>query len=494
MAKREGYQGAVDQFSDWRWRLNNLYWITDKDGRRVKFEMNWAQAALFDEMHYLNLILKARQLGFTTFIQLFMLDSCVFNSNIRAGTIAHTLGDAEIIFRDKVKYPYDNLPDGIRAVVPASKDAAKELVLKNNSSLRVGTSLRSGTLQYLHISEYGKVCAKFPDKAREIRSGALNTVQAGQVIWIESTAEGQEGDFYESCKTAQSAQRVGSKLTPLDFKFLFYAWWQHPDYQLDPEGVAIPAVLAEYFEKLTAEHGIVLTDAQKAWYAKKADQQKEDMKREFPSTPDEAFEAAVEGAYYGKQIAELELKKQVTRVPYDPHVLVETWWDLGIGDAMSIWFVQRVGIEIRVIDYYENAGEGLAHYAKLLGGKPYVYGRHIAPHDIEVRELTTGKSRKETAEALGLRFEVAPMLSVEDGIESVRGMLPRCWFDEENAALGLRALKAYRKEWNEKLGTWHDYPRHDWASHGADSFRTGAVAAEPVVAGGKIDYPKVRRA
>jgi hypothetical protein len=206
---------AVDQFSDRRWRLANLYYITDERGHRVLFQMNQAQEHLFNEMHYQNVILKARQLGFTTFIQLFILDAAVFNSNIRCGTIAHTLNDAQTIFRDKVRYPYDNLPEGIRAVVPTVKDSASELLLANNSAIRVGTSLRSGTLQYLHVSEYGKLCAKYPEKAREVRTGALNTVHSGQIVFIESTAEGQEGHYFELCQKAQmSRPRCDGNKTP----------------------------------------------------------------------------------------------------------------------------------------------------------------------------------------------------------------------------------------------------------------------------------------
>jgi hypothetical protein len=158
---------------------------TASRGTTTPFRLNWAQAELLSSLHECNLILKARQLGFTTFIQLFMLDACLFNSNIRAGTIAHRLDDARTIFRDKVKFPYDNLPDMLKAARPIVRDSADELVFGNNSSIRVSTSMRSGTLQYLHISEYGQVCARYPDKAREIRTGALNAVQAG-----ESTAEG----------------------------------------------------------------------------------------------------------------------------------------------------------------------------------------------------------------------------------------------------------------------------------------------------------------
>src|SRR5688572_24460331 len=145
---------VVDHFSDQRWRLNNLYWIIDKAGTRVPFRLNWAQEDLLDNMHFLNLVLKARQLGFTTFIQLYMLDVCLFFKDTQAGVIAHTQPDAESIFRNKIKYPYDNLPDAIKAACPIKRDNTTTLELANNSIIRVGTSLRGGTLQYLHISEF----------------------------------------------------------------------------------------------------------------------------------------------------------------------------------------------------------------------------------------------------------------------------------------------------------------------------------------------------
>lgn len=175
---------------------------------------------------------------------------------IRAGTIAHRLDDARVIFRDKVKFPYDHLPDMLKAARPIIRDSADELVFANNSSIRVSTSMCSGTLQYLHISEYGQLCARFPDKAREVRTGALNTVQAGQVVFIESTADGQEGHFFEHCEAAQAKQRMGMPLTPLDFKFFFYPWWRCADYQIDPDGVMIEEIYREYFDKLRDTAGI----------------------------------------------------------------------------------------------------------------------------------------------------------------------------------------------------------------------------------------------
>ena len=284
MTNDPDFARAVAQFSDQRWRLNNLYWIRDAHGRRVKFTMNPAQTALYEARHTLNLVLKARQLGMTTFTQLFMLDACLFNSNIAAGTVAHTLHDAEAIFKEKVRYPYEQLPAALRQAIPAVSDSARELAFANGSSLRVGTSLRSGTYQYLHVSEYGAICARYPDKAAEIRAGALNTVHPGQTIFIESTAEGREGDFYEFCHRARGHAAEGRALTALDFRFHFFPWWGHAGYELPPEDVVIPARLERYFARLV-DVGIRLSPGQSAWYTRKAEQQGDRMMRDFPQPP-----------------------------------------------------------------------------------------------------------------------------------------------------------------------------------------------------------------
>ncbi len=475
-------QAAIDQFSDYRWRLNNLYWITDKAGQRVLFKTNTAQEQLLDNLHYCNVILKARQLGFSTLIQLIMLDACVFNSNVRAGTIAHTREDAEAIFRDKAKYPYDNLPEQIRSSNPATMDAARHLSFANNSSIRVGTSLRSGTFQYLHISEYGKICAKYPEKAREVRTGALNTVQAGQMIFVESTAEGQEGDFYRMCQDAESHAARGDRLTPLDFKLHFFPWWLEPGYTLD-QNVVITQELDDYIADL-ASKGIALTDGQKAWYAAKFARQDEDMFAEFPSEPDEAFRATVEGSYYGKQIRKLEEEGRIGNVPHDESLGVETWWDLGINDLMSIWFVQRKGVEYHVIDFYQNSGEGLGHYAHMLQEKQqerdFTYTRHVWPHDGNARILDeTGRSRTQVMRDLGNEVDVAERGLIQTGIQAVRVLLPFCHFDAKHCEHGIKNLRMYRKEWDENLGTWKKTPLHDEHSHAADAFRTGASYSPP---------------
>jgi hypothetical protein len=476
----------TDQWAEPLWRLNNLYAITDKDGRRVDFRMNTAQEALFREMHNQNVILKARQRGFTTFIQLFMLDACVFNSGIRAGTIAHTLPDAQVIFRDKVRFPYDNLPDGVKGLVPAQNDNTTELLLANNSGIRVGVSLRSGTLQYLHVSEYGKICAKFPEKAREVRSGALNTVDKNQIVFVESTAEGQDGHFCELCQAARTLRNAGSALTPMDFKFHFSPWWEDEAYTLAAGSVDIPASYLDYFARLD-RIGIKLTPHQKAWYVKKAEQQQGDMKREFPSTPDEAFEAAIEGAYYSDQLGRMEMDKRLTRLPIDTGIPVMTTWDLGLNDVCSIWFVQVVGREIRWVDYYENSGFGLEHYVQEIRKRReqhgFVFGDHYFPHDVNNGEISNGKSRFDTLVGLGIQPVAVPRVqNVNDGINAVRRMLGQSLIDPIRCERGLKALRNYRKEWDEDRATFRDKPFHNWASHGADSPRNFAQGyVEPAI-------------
>jgi phage terminase large subunit len=188
-----------------------------------------------------------------------------------------------------------------------------------------------------------------------------------------------------------------------------------------------------------------------------------------------SFTVPIQGAYYAHQLMKAEEDKRITSVPVET-LPVHTAWDLGVGDATSIWFYQNVGQEIHIVDYYESSGEGLTHYIKHLQDKGYVYGKHYAPHDIEVRELTSGKSRLETARSLGINFQIAPALSLEDGIEAVRNILGRCWFDKEKTQRGMNALKSYHEEWDDDNKIYRNHPEHDWASHGADAFRYMAIS------------------
>jgi hypothetical protein len=188
-----------------------------------------------------------------------------------------------------------------------------------------------------------------------------------------------------------------------------------------------------------------------------------------------SFSGSMPGAYYAKLLDVAEKENRIGKVPREPKLPVDTFWDLGIGDATAIWFVQQYAKEVRIIDYYEASGVGLEYYAKRLSEKPYVYGRHYAPFDIEVNELGSGKSRLETARSLGIRFQIVPKLSIEDGIEAARNLIPRCWFDESKCQLGIQALRNYHSEYDETKRVLKRSPVHDWSSHGADAWRYLAV-------------------
>ena len=192
-----------------------------------------------------------------------------------------------------------------------------------------------------------------------------------------------------------------------------------------------------------------------------------------------SFTAAIIGAYYAKLLTNADDDGRITQVPYDPSYPVHTAWDLGINDSTAIWFAQIFrGGAIHVIDYYENGGVGLQHYADVLNKKDYNYGDHLAPHDIEVRELGSGKSRIETAFSLGIRFKVIPRMKVADGINAARMLIPKCYFDRDKCHEGLEMLRQYRQEYDERKKTFRDHPRHDFTSHSADAFRYLASGLE----------------
>lgn len=205
-----------------------------------------------------------------------------------------------------------------------------------------------------------------------------------------------------------------------------------------------------------------------------------------------SWTAAIRGVVYGKEMASALRDKRVGFVPIEPSIPVHTFWDLGISDSMSIWFVQAVGKEIRFINYYEHSGEGMAHYINYLDqfkrDHNINYGDHFAPHDIEVRELSTGKSRRETAQSMGIVFRVVPQHKVADGLEATRRLFSRFWFDETRCKHGIECISQYRYDYDDKKGIFKDNPVHDWTSHCADALRQLAMGWVEVLAQGKIEY------
>lgn len=250
------------------------------------------------------------------------------------------------------------------------------------------------------------------------------------------------------------------------------------------EGLDNPEWLAAMFK--ASETGVISPEELAASRAAMTEDQ---YAQEFECS----FDAAIQGAYYGKLINQAEADKRITNVPYEPKIPVHTAWDLGIGDPTAIWFVQQVGAEVRLIDYYEASGVELGHYVKVLKEKPYTYGKHYLPHDADVKELGTGTTRIETLRGLGLVGQIVPKQSVDDGINAVRLLLPKCYFDKTKCERGLEALRQYRTDFDEKLKTFKPHPLHDWTSHAADAFRYLATGIKPDVKIKPIQYPQARR-
>ncbi|RTL11277.1 MAG: hypothetical protein EKK54_08085 [Neisseriaceae bacterium] len=239
--------------------------------------------------------------------------------------------------------------------------------------------------------------------------------------------------------------------------------WFFQEVSADTSGVFTTETLQRELEEIQAKRG--------------EDEGLSIFRQEYFNDPN----AAIPGAYYAKIIAKLKDAGQITSVPYEPNLPVTTAWDLGIGDSTAIWFAQQVGKEVRIIDHLENSGVGLDWYVKQLSNKPYVYHEHLLPHDANVSELGTGKRRIDTLRDLGLnKTRVLPALSVDDGINAVRLLLPRCWFDKTKTEKGLNCLINYQREYDEKLQTFKDRPLHDWSSHSSDGFRYLAIGLKPV--------------
>ena len=273
-------------------RLCCFYFIKDATGRKVRFSPNIAQIEYLKQSHQNDVILKARQLGFTTLKMLADLDTCLFRKNFEAGCIAHNMTSAQDIFDNKIKFAYRSIKPSVIAMlakmgyslpVPRN-DRGNAYKFSNDSGISVSTGFRGGTLQSLHISEFGKICKKFPEKAQEIVLGAFPAVSgAGGTITIESTAEGKQGYFYDYCIDSKKLRDMCIEPVAEQFKFHFFPWWKDPKYTTDSE--VDYSKIESYYDTLNSKHGITLTEGQKAWYFLKWKVYGDKMGQEYPSTP-----------------------------------------------------------------------------------------------------------------------------------------------------------------------------------------------------------------
>lgn len=474
------------------WRLRHLYWIVDKQGDVVLFKPNEHQQRFIDHIWFRNIILKARQLGFSTVVQMLMLDTCLFNPNITAAVIADTEPNATKIFR-KIKFAYDMLPYYVLEMRPLLRDSASELILSNNSNLQVAVSARSGTLQFLHISEFGKICARHPGKAREIVAGSLPAVVQTGVCVIESTAEGRDGPFYEMTTRAEALALEGKKLSRREYRFHFAPWWTGSEYRTDPNTVTISGKDHDYFNRVETLIGRDIEPDQRAWYIATRDNDfggdSQLMKQEYPSTPQEAFEQSIEGVYYAEQLSAARRTGRILDLPHDPSIPVNTFWDLGKNNSTCIWFHQSYGPWDHWINFFEASDQPFSFFTQHMQSLGYTWGTHYLPHDGEHRSW--GVEQLKTAEdmlyELGLRnIQIVPRTpNIGTAIRQCQDAFPRYRFDATRCKEGIRHLENYRKQWNERLGAWSDQPMKNGHDNAADALRQHAqVFQEPTIAAG----------
>lgn len=491
--------------ASWEWRIfsGQLYKIMVKEegdegeGFVVPFIPNANQRAFAANLHYRNIILKARQLGFTTFIAILWFDHALFNSDQACCIIAHTLDDAKKIFRTKVKFAYANLPAGVRAMCPVEKQTEEEIIFAhNNSSITVTSSARSGTYHRMHISELGKIAAKYPAKAEEVKSGSLPAVPKKGIAIIESTAEGQEGVFFDMATQAEKTAQAGKLPNVSQFKFHFFPWWKEPSYTLskrEREGVTITPEQHEYFDTVEIEMGCKLSIGQRAWYVAKRDNDfagdAEMMWREMPSTPEECWRRSLEGKFYTRQLAQARMSGRITKIPHVSNVLCHTFWDIGARDGAGVWVMQHIGAQERFLRYFQGWSEGYLHYVKMLRETGWLFGTHFLPHDAtherQLADRVGAPIDFLTELAPDWNFTIVPRVeNLTHGIQMTREAFSRAWFDEEGCKDGLEHLELYGKKWNSRLGTWsHEPEKLAGHSEAADSFRQWAQGYDPRMVG-----------
>lgn len=467
-----------------RLRLCKLYHIINKKGECVPFRPNPVQLDLYDHLHRRNLVLKARQLGMSTFAVILLLDSVIFTQNFTAGIVSYSLEHAQHIFKRIIGHALDTFALGQDAPRVVQR-SAKEITLANGSSIRVDTTLRGGSYQAVLVSEFGKTCARDPGKAEEIVTGTLQAVPSDGLVIIESTGEGSDGYFAEMVLNAE--RRGNAELSELDYRLFFYPWFREPSYSLEANQ-EVYCSQADYFAELE-RNGISLTRQQRNWYIKQELLLGDKVRQEYPSTVQEAFLSSSDAYYYAEAIA---IAWKEGRCPmasiYDPLHKLYVAMDIGVNDLTVIVFFQCIHGEVRIVDYYEDSNKDCDFYAKfLLQDKRYLYDTIYLPHDSTHRGKldvynTYERDFRRLFEGTGTRVLVLPKESKQLGISHTRVMLRRMVFNASRCKPLLDQLAKYRKIWSESFGKYSEEPLHNIASNYADALRYCAQAVARIEA------------
>lgn len=459
-----------DLLHDKSYRLNNLYRIIDRDGNDVIFKLNSVQSDVLEKQHNRNVILKARQLGMSTYCVLDLLDDCLWTPTFSGGIVSYSLEHAQHIFKRILGHAIDHLPKWLNPNIKSR--SAREMNFGNGSVLRVDTTLRGGAYQSVLVSEFGKTCARNPIKAEEVVTGTLQAVSRNSKVTIESTGEGSDGYFAEI--VTNSAQRGNENLTPLDYKLFFYSWLDEEAYRVK-QYVSADTEMIDYFAKVEKKTGLTISKDQRSWYVTQSKVLGDKIQQEYPSTVEEAFLSTSEAYYFAHEIKKAwDENRCLYTSLYDPLLPVHVAMDIGVNDLTVMTFFQLVHGERRILDYYEDSNKGVDFYAKfLLKDKPYHYDTIFLPHDSKKRSQldendTYERDFRRLFSGTNTKFVVLKRMEKQIAISHTKIKLGSFVFNVAKVKKFLDKCSKYRKKWSEPLGRYLPEPLHDIHSNYGD--------------------------
>lgn len=514
-----------DRLASRAWRISNLHTILTKGSHEDDpltlhaFKPNLAQRTYYNNRHTKDAILKARKLGLSTFKAVEFADLAQFQPRTSLGIIDYTIDDA-VEKLSMVRTTWQHLDNGdihpatwrlgaeLKRKNPLITDNQRELEWQNGARCSCSTTFRGRTPQHLWLSEFGKIAAFAPKKAAEIINGALNSILPGQTVTSESTHEGAKaGEHYRILRMAmKNADRTD--LSAVDWRFHFFAWHDDPRYSIDPKGQDLRPEIARYFSEFSEKHPeIILTDAQKYWYDRKQEEQGYGMKKEFPTTPGEAFESLIQGAIYGRDLQDLRAGGRVCDLVADPSPLF-TFWDIGFSDYTAIWLLQLAGRDVLIHRFHQDHRQPFGSYAHKIREWEREFARpldhHFLPHDAETHDKGSGQTPLQFLIHAGISardITIVPRTKdVWTGINAGRNLIARSYFDRScdepttssngfECPSGLQSLENYRTKVTTADGFETNTIIHDENSHPADAFRTFAEAHQQ----GLIHYAAARQ-
>lgn len=471
------------------WRLCHLYQVKDaKTGRMVDFVPTPEQMEIIEAVHVrgerMLLILKARQLGMSTVINLILADEAIWSEGYQGSIVDQTQGDATLKLRHKVAAAFNSMPELLRDQFEVIKANDSEFAVRmkgveedQTSTIFGGMNARGGTNQGLHVSEWGPIQHKDPKRSEEIMTGALPSAKEGRVFIETTWMGGKRGHLWNLTEMAMTTKR--EHLTDADFILYFFPWWRDPAYTLKGDATQVDAETREYFAKMRKETGHAFTEGQVLWYFKVALPKGESRYAEYPTVLAECFMAPVPGAVYAKLVDVARGEGRIMDFPWDRSGLVFTTWDLGSPKNTRVVYWQLVGREIHVIDYDSGLDLSPTERVAHLISKGYPYGAHFLPHDAAAQEKG-GKNFKQQLEDAGLEgIRVIPRCREEwTGVNKTIEMFPRMIFHKTKTVELIESLENFHTKEDTKDGHITSIFVSDWSAHGADAFRYFAEAMQ----------------